>query len=141
MSESPVVPKRFGIRFTPEISFGQFVQAALVASGLIVWGATQAARVDTTQRDLAELRVELAKQMAGMQVNMTDQFRGVRNDIAALPDVRAELTQLERRADQADNRMGALSDRVGQVFQQGIQTRADLDSLLRNAARTRDTPP
>lgn len=123
--------QRFQVRFNSEIGLGQILQAIVVAAGM-AWGViTYANKVDMTQNDLHALRIDMTTQLSAIQLNVSKQFDSVRSDIANLPDVRAELTQLEKRSDQADNRAAALSERIGQVWQLQIQSRADLDNVIR----------
>jgi hypothetical protein len=123
--------KRMSVRFNPEVGLGQIINALIMASGIAYAIVTYANRVDTTQRDLTSLHQEMVTRFD----TVSEQFRGVRLDIANLPDVRAELVQLGRRMDQADNRMGAQSNRLEQIQQMTIQNRADMDNIIRGRAR------
>lgn len=123
--------KRMSVRFNPEVGLGQIINALIMASGIAYAIITYANRVDTTQRDLTSLHQEMVTRFD----TVSEQFRGVRLDIANLPDVRAELIQLGRRMDQADNRMGAQSNRLEQIQQMTIQNRADMDNMIRGRGR------
>lgn len=141
MSDAP--PQRLlSVRFNPEISLGQAIQAVVVAVGFIVGVTFYTNRVDTTAHDVGELKVDVTKQLAAMQISVDrqltamqlsadKQFASIKVDIANLPDVRAELTQIGRRVDQADGRANALSDRVGQALQQGYRNTADIEAMAR----------
>lgn len=75
------------------------------------------------ERDITALRNE-----------MNGRFDQVQVAIGNLPDVRAEMVQVERRLDQSDNRNAAQSVRLDQLQQSTISTRADLDNLIRASA-------
>jgi hypothetical protein len=128
-------PKRGGVKFNPEVGLGQIINAVVMAGGIVYAIANYTNKVDNTQRDVQQLRTEMTRQLAEISVSVNEQFKGVRTDIANLPDVKAELTQLERRADQSDNRAGAQSNRLDRLQETIIQTSSDVAGLLRDKAR------
>lgn len=120
----------WGIRFRPELSLGGILQMVVVISSIGFAVMTYASRVDTTQNNVQQLRSDMTSQLA----NITDQLRNVRLDITNLPDVKAELVQIERRLDQTDSRNSAQSARLEQIQQTAIGTRSDVDNILRSSA-------
>ena len=71
------------------------------------------------------------KDIATLRSDMNGRFDQVQSAIGNLPDVRAEMVQVERRLDQGDNRAQAQSTRLEQLQQSTISTRSDLDNLIR----------
>lgn len=141
------------VRFNPEISLGQAIQGLIVLGGVVVpiawYVMTYAGRVDLQGQTIARLEVsvtsqltaqkadltsqiaaqkaETAAQFNAIQLGMNDQFKSLRLDIANLPDVRAELTQLGKRVDQWDSRAGAQSERMNRLETLLIQISARLE--------------
>jgi hypothetical protein len=120
----------WGIRFRPELSLGGVLQMIVVVSSIGFAVLTYATRVDTTQNSVQQLKSDMTSQFS----NMTDQVRGLRLDIANLPDVKAEIVQMEKRLDQGDSRNAAQSARLDQLGNIAIGTRSDVDSILRSSA-------
>lgn len=130
------------VRFSTEISLGQVIQAIVVAGGFAWAVMIYMGRVDSTERrqidaehSMSQMRVDVTSQLsaqkvdtttqiAGIALSMNDQFKSLRLDIANLPDVRAELTQLGKRVDQWDNRAGAQSERMNRLETMVIQSNA-----------------
>ncbi len=90
----------------------------------------KALRNDMTTQ-IGGLRAELAAQIVALQAANNEQFRIVRSDIANLPEVKADMTQFNRRMDQADSRADAQSKRMDNIEKNGIQNAADIVNLLR----------
>jgi Tfp pilus assembly protein PilO len=123
-----------GPRFTPEISLGQVIQAIVVAGTVGVAVFTYVAKIDTAQHDIASMRLDMNGRFDQVRVDTNSRLDQVRVDIANLPDLRAELAQVEKRLDQIDNRSAAQSARLEQVQQMAVTARADLDSVIRASA-------
>ena len=122
------------VQFTWDVSLGQAINGALFLIPAFFLIATYFARVNTTQGDVTALRADMVSRFDAASQTTTKQFETVRADIANLPNVQAELTQLDRRQSETDNRLAAQSTRMEQIQQLGIQTRSDLDAVLRASA-------
>jgi len=145
-SDGDAVNARLPFRFTSEVSLGQILQAAVVAGGMLwTYGAYQAhekSSVETAQHDISELksdmktqiselRRDVTAQLTGIQTANTEQFRNVQSDIANLPDVRATLTQLEKRMDQSDSRAVGQGGAIDAAQKLGFQNASDIAGILR----------
>lgn len=125
---------------------------AVVVPALVVYGArnertdanqetlkaTQAAMQSTKVELTAEIvaaKAEMATQISGVQTQNNEQFRNVRNDIANLPDMRATVTQVERRMNEMDSRADAQSKRQELNDRMAIETRAKVDALVNDVQR------
>ena len=115
------------MQFDPKVDLGQIGVILALAGGLSYWAITSAG----TAKVASDAAKQASDAVAALRGDMNDQFRQVRADIANLPDVRAELIQIERRLDQNDSRADALSKRTELLEREVIQTRADLDAALR----------
>ena len=119
------------VQFDPKVDLGQIVVALVAAGGVTVWAITSATHATDARSDVASLRAD-----------MNEQFHQVRLDIANLPDVQAQIVQMNRRLDQDDSRLDAQSKRsefveseqskhIETLEREVIQTRADLDNVIR----------
>lgn len=138
------------IRYDNGISLGHIITVLAVAiPAVIMYGArtdtnqevlkaTQVA-VQTTKVELSAqiiaAKAEMAAQITGVQAQNNEQFQNVRHDIANLPDVRASLTQVERRLNEADSRADAQSKRAEINDRMEIETRAKVDALANDVQR------
>lgn len=127
------------VRFSPEISLGQAIQALLLFGGLAMGAQVWLSQTSNNTRDLETLKkdvtaqfasqkIEVAAQVGSLQVNMNDQFKTLQLTIANIPDMRAEVNQLGRRADGFDNRLGAQSDRMSKFETMLFQMSARQDN-------------
>ena len=141
------------MQFDSKIDLGQVLVAVGLAGSVAFWAVNSASTakvaadaakqasdsVAALRSDMNDqfrgVKTDTADQLRQVQANTNDQFNRVRADIANLPDVRAELTQIERRLDQNDSRADAQSKRVETLERAVIQTRADLDALIRGAKK------
>lgn len=122
---------RFPIRFTPEITLGQVLQAVIVAGGL-TWGVTTYQAAQKSALETAQINiVDLNKKIDGVKTDLTAKIDDVKTAIQNLPDIRATLPQLEKRMDQFEARSGAQSDRLLETEQKGSKDRSDIDGILR----------
>ena len=134
------------VRFSSDISLGQIIQAVVAGAGFLWIASTYANKVTTTEAGLATMqasmskqeaslagqlasqKVDFAAQISSVSLNMNDQFKTLQLAIANMPDMRAEVTQLGKRADGFDNRLGAQSDRMSKfetvLFQLGARVDA-----------------
>lgn len=141
MSDSEEKPRRglrVGIEVKREISFGQMVNASVMVLGCVYAVSVYVGKVDsgraeiaTLTRDVASLRTDMTLSAAAVQAAMAKQFDGVRLDIANLPDVKATMVQLDRRAEQSDHRLGELVKRVEGAERAAFQNNSDINNLTR----------
>lgn len=113
----------WGFRFKPEVNLGNLIQTFIFLLAIASAWFTYTARVDTTRDNVTQFRIETNQQLGD-----------IRQSISNLPDVRAELVQIERRLDQADSRNAAQSARLEQIGEMAITTRSDVDNILRSSA-------
>jgi hypothetical protein len=154
----------FNVSYSPNISLGHIIVAAPMLCGLVWWAATYAVNGNTNADALREMksanataqvatqtainaldtkftaqltavRADLTEKIVGIQAQNNEQFRGVRSDIANLPDVRASMEELKRRADGFDSRLDAQSKRNELTDRSEIETRSDLKNLASDVAR------
>lgn len=146
MSDSPPATKRFSIQFKPEISFGQLIYIIVTLVPLIGGGAWVLTgyvnRIENTQASVTAMRLDVGARFDAMQANVNRQFNDVQIAIAALPDFRAELGQLERRVNQSDDRASAQSARLDQLQQATASNTARLENMMGGPApaQARKTP-
>lgn len=139
-----------GPRFDNGFSFGQLLTPlTVVAVGALFYSGVFTGRTDTTgttltqqvaslRNDLAAQTVDFTAKLAALQLSSDHHFDNIQIAIANLPDVRAEIVQINRRLDANDKRMdaeenrsGALSDRLTQALSIGTNNDRRLDALER----------
>jgi Tfp pilus assembly protein PilO len=113
----------WGFKVNRELSLFSIIQIMIVTGSIMFGIFTYINKIDTAQTEIAALRFD-----------MNQQFNGIRTDIVNLPDVRAELVQIEKRLDQADNRAANESARLEEIQQMAIQNKADILNILRSSA-------
>ncbi len=134
------------INFDYNINLGHIVLAVAIFGWTVMGYVTRfdvtQSNVAIAQADLKSLRIDVASQLdkfrlevttqlSAIQIANNEQFRTVRADIANLPEVKADMTQINRRVDQADNRADAQSKRLDNVEKATIQSSADIVNILR----------
>ena len=126
------------MEFDPKITLGEIMGVIALAGGVTFWAISSAGTAktaaDAAQRasdGVASLRADMNDQFRGVKADTAQQFQQVRSDIANIPDMHAEMTQLEKRQDSADARIEALSKRIDLMQRDVIQERADLDNIVR----------
>ena len=107
--------ERMGIRFSPEVSLGQALQAAVVIIGVVIWFVTGQNKSDQTALALSTFKAETTSQFTqihqsisdvqtALTKTVTDSSANVQAQIANLPDQRAAIKDLQRRASGYDAR-------------------------------------
>ena len=119
------------MRFDPTISFGSIMQAVVVGCGLVAWLVTSNVRSEQAAKDLITLQERLTTQITDLRGTLTGGLSDVRAQIATLPDQRAALEQTQRRMADLEVRFGAAEKRAGELERAVIETRADLNTLMR----------
>lgn len=119
------------VKFNPEVDLGSLLVALSLIGGVSYWAVTSSNTANNAIQSVAALRGDVA----ALRVDTNEQFKGVRADIANLPDVRAQLVQMERRMDANDSRMDAQSKRLELLEREVIQTRSDVDNLIRGRVK------
>lgn len=133
---------RKGIRFSPEVSLGQALQAAVVIIGVVIWFVTGQTKADQTSVALSTFKAETTSQFtqihqsisdvqAALTKTVTDSSANVQAQIANLPDQRAAIKDLQRRASGYDARF--VTDE--QVIRQ-VQRDTDRNTVSINAIET-----
>jgi hypothetical protein len=108
------------VKFSPDLNLGHVLQVVAVVGGLTVWAISSADKADQAQKDIASLRVE-----------MNARFDAVQHSISTLPDVQAQMTQINRRLDQGEQRQASFDGRIGAVERLSIGVRSDVDNMIR----------
>jgi septal ring factor EnvC (AmiA/AmiB activator) len=115
------------VKFNPEVDLGQLAVVATLIGGVALWAINSRDAAVHASDAVNGLRSDVAS----LRADTNEQFKAVRADIANLPDVRAQLVQMERRLDQNDSRADAQSKRLELLEREVIQSRADLDNVIR----------
>lgn len=124
-------PSRF--RFSSEISLGSLLTGLIALIGLIAWAVTSANRGDQSQRDQIVLQAQVTEKLADLRSAVSTGLQELRTQIAGLPDQRASLVQTERRLTELEQRFQSGDVRFGVLERSAIESRADLNQLLRAA--------
>ena len=117
------------VNFDPKVDLGQLAVILTLASGGFYWAVTSHDTASQAKDAVNALRGDVA----ALRTDTNDQFKQVRADIANLPDVRAQLVQMEKRLDANDSRVDAQSKRMELLEREVIQSRADLDNVIRSS--------
>lgn len=123
------------VRFTPEISAGAVLQALTVGGAVMAYVFGVAGKTDQSLEASRVLRADMTTQLADMRSQMSAGFTAVQAQIAGLPDQRAQLADLTRRADRADQRAAEIDGRLDALTTQAAQVRSDVDGLLSASGR------
>ena len=119
-----------------DVSLGQVLTALVMAGGFVYIYATNTQKVAETKAAVDTSIVSIS----ALRSDMNSSFATVRNDIAGLPNVQAELTQHERRLATLEQQQQALADAVYKQSAALAGNAADIANLLR-ATGTPITPP
>ena len=119
-----------------DVSLGQVLTALVMAAGFVYIYATNTQKVAETKAAVDTSIVSIS----ALRSDMNSSFATVRNDIAGLPNVQAELTQHERRLATLEQQQQALADAVYKQSAALAGNAADIANLLR-ATGTPITPP
>lgn len=127
-----------GVKVEKTLSLGHISYFAVAAVTFLWLVFGYVGKIGTTADDLKRIddkvtnfRAELLDRLITNQRTQTEQFQSLASAISNLPDMRAAVTQIEHRLDQADNRAAAQSNRLDTVQAQGVQSASDLTALLR----------
>lgn len=148
----------FGIEFENKITLTQFLFVAgqgifllWLAFGYVFRGdqavtdfnnykTANDATIKTLRADLsqqsANLRSEMLDKISAIQADRLLKYQAMQTTIANIPDMRAELSQLEKRSDQADSRADAQSKRMETIQSGQIQNGSDISAILRALSGT-----
>jgi hypothetical protein len=124
-------PSQFKLRFSPVINFGHIATVIAIIGSLLYGLSGYQRKIDNTVDGLADMKLSVAAHIAAMQLRIDKQFADVQISIANLPDVRAEVSQLSRRADEHDNRAAAQSNRMDELTRVEAQMMGQLQNLTR----------
>lgn len=127
------VSGRHGMRFSSEINLGALIQASIVLCGLIAWAVTSANRSEQAGRDLTTLQTSMSAQLVDLRGAVTAGLTELRQQISTLPDQRAKLESEERELNEVEARLNNADQRMGVLERTTIETRADINQLLRAA--------
>lgn len=120
-----------------DVTLGDIITAAAILGGVALYQVNNVGKAQQALDAVQSLRVDMTANVQALRVDMKESFvhvqsdiGGVRGDIANLPDVRAELVQMERRVDQIDSRADAQSKRLEILEREVIQMRSDVDHIV-----------
>lgn len=129
-----------GVRFNPEINLGHILTALMMTGGLMGYWMLSQNRVDQAVNANAMLQDRFSREISSLQGSMNDLrstaqsgFTDIRAQIANLPDFQASLKQQERRISELESRLNAQDNRLGVIDRTAIETRADVNTLMRQA--------
>jgi len=100
-----------------DVKLGTLITAATAIICVTIYIATIHSDEVNMAKSLDAMQTRLdgmatTKNFDNLKADMTGQFDGIRRDIANLPSVAAELTQMGRREDNSDSRINAISQHV-----------------------------
>jgi alanine dehydrogenase len=128
------------MRFDASISLGHLLQAAALITALSFWIITGASKTDAVRAELTALQGQVAAQAAQTRSDIRDSLarvetgvEGLRGQVAALPDLGAKVTQLDRSVIRLEERAGVQDGRIDIVRQTATELRVEFD-LLRRAS-------
>lgn len=118
-----------GLRWNGEVNAGHILQALVVGCGVIIWALVATSKADQTARDLETFQKNIRDTVQGIQQQVSQGLRDIRQDITTLPDQQARLNQVERRLTEGDARDVAQDGAIARIERQAIETRADVNNL------------
>jgi hypothetical protein len=107
------------------------LNALVILVSLTAWAVTIHNQTDTDAIDLRRLDKSMTDKIADLREATMGGLAEVRAQIAVLPDQRARIDILERRAADLDTRVGSIGAVVAAQAQSDAQSRADINVLLR----------
>ena len=113
------------------IGFNVVLNALVVLVSVTAWAVTVRNQTDTDATDLRRLDKSMTEKIADLREATMGGLAEVRAQIAVLPDQRARIDILERRAADLDSRVGSIGAIVAAQAQSDAQSRADINVLLR----------
>lgn len=126
-------PPRAGVRLDYTITVGHLIQICLLLTGLASWLISSNNRSDQAGKDLVVLQDRLTGQIKDVRDTVSEGLNNVRTQIAGLPDQRANLDQTLRRLGDVEQRYNIVDKRLGEAERATIESRADLNTLMRAA--------
>lgn len=114
------------MRFSPEVNLGALLQAVVVTSGIIIWAVTSNNRGEQTQRDLGELKSELAQQIKELRQSLNVSVSELRTDVRAVP---TRLDSMDKWISAHESRTSADEQRITDLERQIGEMRATLTGL------------
>jgi chromosome segregation ATPase len=124
-------PRR--VRFDGTITAGNVIQVLLVLGSVVIWQAQKNNAAEQAAKDVIGIQTDLTAKMVELRAAIASGLGDVQKQIAILPDQRAALEQLTRRLADVETRYDSLTKHMGEVERAVIETRADLNTILRQA--------
>lgn len=124
------------VKFTPEISAGAVLQAITVAAMAMAYVFGVAGKSDESLNASKQLRADVTSQIADLKGTMSAGFATIQQQIAGLPDQRAQIADLIRRADHTDQKLIEVDGRINILTTNAAQIRSDLDGIMSASGRT-----
>ncbi len=121
------------MKFNSELNIGTLVTAGAVLCSLVAWIVTGNNRSEQSTHDLATVQSAVSNQIADLRTVITAGLMDVRQQIITLPDQRAKLEQVERRLTDVEAKLNNQDQHIGLLERSTIETRADVNTLLRAA--------
>ena len=121
------------LKFNSELNIGTLVTAGAVLCSLVAWIVTGNNRSEQSTRDLTTVQSAVSNQISDLRTAITAGLLDVRQQISTLPDQRAKLEQVERRIGDVEVKLNNLDQHLGLLERSTIETRADVNTLLRAA--------
>jgi septal ring factor EnvC (AmiA/AmiB activator) len=123
--------QRAGVRFNAEFNLGHILQAIVLGCGLAAYLVTTNTKGEQAARDLVALQQEVKSQITDLRGAVQQSSADVRQQIASLPDQRAKLEGAESRLKELAARIDTDSQRVSAIERSLIETRSDVNQVLR----------
>lgn len=125
-----------GLKWNGEVHAGHILQALVVGGGVMVWALVASSKADQTAKDLSSFQTSVRETVSVLERQVSQGLRDIRSDISMLPDQRARLDQVERRLTEGDARDVAQDARIGLIERQAIETREQVNNLIRASSVT-----
>lgn len=113
------------------IGVNTVLNALVMLVGLTAWAVTVHNQADQSSRELVRLEASMTDKISDLHNATMSGLADVRNQLATLPDQRARIDGLERRAADLDTRIGSLGSIIAAQEQSEAQSRADINAMLR----------
>lgn len=132
------------MRFNPEVNYGALLQASVVAVGAIFAYAALSNQSSQTARDLAATRVEFKEALGNLEKSVSSSgarteakmdagLNAIQTQIRDLPNMGAEVTQLQRRMLAQEQSQTAQDQRIAEQDRRITEIAADLRSVTRSS--------
>lgn len=132
------------MRFNPEVNYGALLQAAVVAVGAVFGYAALSNQSSQTARDLAATRIEFKEALGNLEksvsasgvrteAKMEAGLNAIQTQIRDLPNMGAEVTQLQRRMLAQEQSQANQDQRIAEQDRRITEIAADLRSVTRSS--------